>query len=135
PALDRRACPRGGMHRSYRVVDFGRTPPADVAAHVRIDADFDALSAFITDGLAYVSGDGLIRAWSSGAAAITGVPRVGAVGKSLDEIFLRMEPPLGFALVPQEATVWRKDENRRALHATLLTIEDGWLISFGRQST
>lgn len=116
-------------------MDFGRTTPADVAPHLRIDVDFDALASFISDGIAYLGGDGLVRAWSSGAAAITGIPRVEAVGSSFDHIFSRMEPPLGFALVPQQVTVWTKDENRRALHGTVLTIDDGWLVSFGRQST
>ncbi len=116
-------------------MDFGRTTPTDVIAHLRLDADFDALAKFISDGIAYLSGDGIVAAWSSGAAAITGIPRIEAVGKSLDEIFSRLEPPLGFALVPQEITVWTKDENRRALHAAVLTIDDGWLLSFGRQQT
>jgi len=31
-------------------------------------------------------------------------------------------------------TLWTKDENRRALHATVLTIEEGWLLSFGRET-
>ena len=116
-------------------MDFGRAAPTDVIAHLRIDADFDALAKFISDGIAYLTGEGIVAAWSSGAAAITGIPRVEAVGKSLDEIFARMEPPLGFAVVPQEMTVWTKDENRRALHAAVLTIDDGWLLSFGRQRT
>ncbi|HET9028598.1 MAG TPA: HAMP domain-containing sensor histidine kinase [Candidatus Aquilonibacter sp.] len=116
-------------------MDFGRTSPADVSAHLRIDCDFEALASFISDGIVYLGGDGLVRAWSSGAAAITGIPRIEAVGGSLEELFARMEPPLGFSLVPQPTTVWTKDENRRALHATIMTIEDGWLVSFGRQST
>jgi len=116
-------------------VDFGRTSPTDVAAHLRIDADFDALAKFVSDGIAYLSGEGIVAAWSSGAAAITGIPRIEAVGKSLDEIFARVEPPLGFAVVPQAITVWTNDENRRAVHAAVLTIEDGWLLSFGRQRT
>ncbi len=104
-------------------------------AHLRIDADFDALAKFISDAIAYVSGEGIVAAWSSGAAAVTGVPRIEAVGKSLDEIFSRVDPPLGFAVVPQAITVWTNDENRRAIHAAVLTIDDGWLLSFGRQQT
>ncbi len=104
-------------------------------AHLRIDADFDALAKFISDAIAYLSGDGLVVAWSSGAAAITGIPRIEAVGKSLDDIFSRVDPPLGFAIVPQEMTVWTNDENRRAIAAAVLTIDDGWLLSFGRQQT
>ncbi len=103
--------------------------------HVRIDADFDALAKFVSDGIAYLSGEGIVSAWSSGAAAVTGIPRIEAVGKSLDEIFSRVEPPLGFAVVPQEITVWTNDEHRRALHAAVLTVDDGWLLSFGRQQT
>ena len=116
-------------------MDFGRTTPTDVAAHLRIDADFDALAKFISDAIAYLSGDGIVAAWSSGAAAVTGVPRIEAVGRSLDEIFSRIDPPLGFAVVPQQMTVWTNDENRRAIHAAVLTIDDGWLLSFGRQQT
>jgi signal transduction histidine kinase len=103
--------------------------------HLRIDAEFDALAKFVTDGIAYLSGEGIVAAWSSGAAAVTGIPRIEAVGKSLEEIFVRVEPPLGFAIVPQEITVWTNDEHRRALHAAVLTIDDGWLLSFGRQVT
>lgn len=103
--------------------------------HVRVDTDFDALAKFISDGIAYLSGEGIVAAWSSGAAAVTGVPRIEAVGKSLEQIFSRIEPPLGFAIVPQEITVWTNDENRRAIAAAVLTIDDGWLLSFGRQKT
>ncbi len=116
-------------------MDFGRTAPTDVRAHLRIDADFDALAEFVSDGIAYLSGEGTVAAWSSGAAAVTGIPRVEAVGKSLDKIFSRVEPPLGFAVVPQEIAVWTDDEHRREIHAAVLTIDNGWLLSFGRQRT
>jgi signal transduction histidine kinase len=101
---------------------------------VRIDVDFDALSRMTSDGIARISAEGLVAAWSPAATAITGITRAEAVGRSLDELFSRVEPPLGFALVPEDLTLECKDENRSFLHATVLTIDDGWLLSFGRET-
>lgn len=115
-------------------MDFGRAPLKDVAAHVRVDVDFDALTRLTSDGIARISADGLICAWSPGASAITGITRAQAMGKSLDELFAKVDPPLGFALVPEDVTIRCRDENRRDLHATVLTIDDGWLLSFGRET-
>lgn len=115
-------------------MDFGRSPLKDVTTHVRIDVDFDALARMTSDGIARLSAEGLVTAWSPGATAITGITRAEALGKSLDELFARLEPPLGFALVPEDITIGRKDENRSTIHATVLTIDDGWLLSFGRET-
>jgi signal transduction histidine kinase len=101
--------------------------------HVRVDTDFDALARFVSDGLIYVTPEGLVGEWSRGAASIAGIARIDAEGKSLDELFARVEPPLGFAVVPQEMTLWSRDENRREFHVTALSIDNGWLISFGRE--
>lgn len=101
--------------------------------HLRVDLDFDALAACISDGIAYVGPDGVVSGWSASAAAITGVIRGDAIGKPLDELFDHIEPPLGFAVVPEPIVLLRRDERRRALHATVLSVDDGWLISFGRE--
>ena len=101
--------------------------------HLRVDVDFDALADCISDGIAFVNVGGLISAWSNGAAAITGIQRVDAVGKSLDELFAHIEPPLGLAVIPAPIELLRSDERRRVLHATVLSIDEGWLISFGRE--
>lgn len=101
--------------------------------HLRVDVDFDALADCISDGIAYLGAEGLIEAWSAGAAAITAIARTHALGKSLDELFARIEPPLGFAVVPEPIVLFGQDERRRVLHATVLSVDDGWLISFGRE--
>jgi signal transduction histidine kinase len=101
--------------------------------HLRVDVDFDALADCISDGIAFVGNSGRVDAWSSGAAAITGVARIDAVGNALDELFARVEPPLGLAVVPEPLELLTRDERRRVLHATVLSIDDGWLISFGRE--
>ena len=102
--------------------------------HLRVDVDFDALADCISDGIAYIGSEGLVAAWSAGATAITGIPRAEAIGKSLDELFSRIEPSLGFAVVPEPIVLFSQDERRRSLHATVLTIDEGWLISFGREA-
>lgn len=102
--------------------------------HLRVDVDFDALADCISDGIAFVGAEGLVSAWSNGAAAITGIARIDAVGKSLDELFARIEPALGLAVIPEPVELLRNDERRRLLHATMLSIDDGWLISFGREA-
>jgi len=101
--------------------------------HLRVDVDFDALAGCISDGIAFVGPEGIISAWSAGAAAITGIGRADAIGKSTDELFARVEPPLGFAALPEPIVLFGKDERRKVLHATTLSIDDGWLISFGRE--
>lgn len=101
--------------------------------HLRVDVEFDALADCISDGIAFVGGEGLVTAWSNGATAITGIARIDAVGKSLDELFTRIEPALGLAVVPEPIELQSGDERRRVLHATALSIDDGWLISFGRE--
>jgi two-component system, OmpR family, phosphate regulon sensor histidine kinase PhoR len=101
--------------------------------HLRVDVDFDALADCISDGIAFVGASGRVDAWSSGAATITGIARADAVSTLLDELFARVEPPLGLAVVPQPIELLTKDERRRVLHATVLSIDDGWLLSFGRE--
>jgi two-component system, OmpR family, phosphate regulon sensor histidine kinase PhoR len=102
--------------------------------HLRVDVDFDALADCISDGIAYVGSEGTVNAWSTGAAAITGIARVDAVGRSIDELFMRVDPPLSFAAIPEPIVLFSKDERRKGLHATTLSIDEGWLISFGRES-
>jgi two-component system, OmpR family, phosphate regulon sensor histidine kinase PhoR len=102
--------------------------------HLRVDVDFDALADCISDGIAFVGVSGLVDAWSSGAAAITSIARIDAVGKPLDQLFARVEPPLALAVVPEPIELQSRDERRRTLHATALSIDDGWLISFGREA-
>ncbi|HEV7179674.1 MAG TPA: ATP-binding protein [Candidatus Baltobacteraceae bacterium] len=100
---------------------------------LRVDVDFDALSHLICDGIAFIGGDERVVAWSETAAGITGVGAIQAVGKTLADIFADVDPPLEFAVVPQRLKLWTRDETRRSLHATVLSIEDGWLLSFGHQ--
>jgi len=103
-------------------------------SHLRVDVDFDAFARFTSDGIAHLSPEGAVVSWSPGATAVTGIARVEALGKTLDQLFARVEPPLGFALVPEDLTIWCNDENRRSIHATVLTIDEGWLLSFGREA-
>jgi two-component system, OmpR family, phosphate regulon sensor histidine kinase PhoR len=102
--------------------------------HVRIDVAFDALAQWISDGIAFVGLDGIVTAWSSGAAAITGIDTSEALGRPLDGIFARIEPQLALAVVPQTIEFWTSDERRRVRSATILSVDGGWLVSFGRES-
>jgi signal transduction histidine kinase len=101
--------------------------------HVRVDLDFDAFSRFVSDGIAYIAVDGTVAAWSHGAAAVTGIASPDAFGRSLDELFALVEPALGFSALPEPLQLCTADEHRRVLHATVLSVDDGWLISFGPQ--
>ena len=101
--------------------------------HLRADLDFDAFARFVSDGLAYVGIEGLINAWSSAAAAITGIDGADALGRSLEELFSRVDPGLGFAALPEALALWTDDEHRRLIRATVLSLDEGWLISFGPQ--
>jgi signal transduction histidine kinase len=99
--------------------------------HVRVDLDFDAFARFVSDGLAHVGLEGLVSAWSPAAGAITGIDGPDAIGRSLDELFARVEPGLGFAVVPEPIGLWTNDEHRRLIRAMTISVDDGWLISFG----
>ncbi|MDE2480676.1 MAG: HAMP domain-containing histidine kinase [bacterium] len=99
----------------------------------RVDLDFDALARLVSDAIAMLSVEGTVSAWSDAAAALTGISREAALGNALESLFARVEPPLGFALVPVAFTVWTNDERRRALEASALSVSDGWMISFGAQ--
>lgn len=101
--------------------------------HLRVDVDFDALAKCISDGIAYVGSDGLVTAWSVGAEAVTGIDHAQAIGRAFDELFARVDPPLSFAVVPESVECLSGDERRHTLHATALSIDEGWLISFGRE--
>lgn len=101
--------------------------------HVRVDLDFDAFARFVSDGLAHVGLEGLVSAWSSAAAAITGIEGPDAIGHSLEELFGRVNPGLGFAVVPEPLELWTNDEHRRVIRATTISVDDGWLVSFGPQ--
>ncbi len=100
---------------------------------LRVDIGFDALAHLISDGIVFVGLDERVVAWSDAAASITGIGAIQAIGRTLDELFAHLEPALQFAAVPQPAKLWTRDENRRGLHATILSVEDGWVLSFGRQ--
>jgi signal transduction histidine kinase len=98
--------------------------------HVRVDVDFDAL-ARLSSGAVYLSAQGCVIGWSEEAATLTGISRADALGRSADELFSRIDPPLGFAPVPEDVIAWSNDERRRPFHARVLSLEDGWLLSFG----
>ncbi len=102
--------------------------------HVRVDVAFDALAQWISDGIAFVGFDEVVTAWSSGAAAITGIDEASALGNPIGQIFSRVDPPLALAVVPQRIELSISDERRRTIHATLLSVDGGWLISFGREA-
>ena len=101
--------------------------------YLRVDVDFDALEHLISDAIGVLSPEGTVTAWSAAAASLTGIARADAVGRSLEELFARVDPPLGFAAVPMPVTMWTNDERRRALHANVLSLDAGWFISFGMQ--
>jgi signal transduction histidine kinase len=103
--------------------------------HVRLDVDFGALARLVTDGLAHVRSDGTVAGWSDAAAAVTGISAESAMGRDVRELFACVDPPLSFAAVPQALSFFSNDEHRRALHATAFSLDDGWLVSFGRAQT
>lgn len=99
--------------------------------HLRVDLDFDAFAHFVSDGLAYVGIEGLVQAWSVRAATITGIDGPDAIGRSLEDLFARVDPGLGFAAVPEPLELWTNDEHRRLIRAMAMSVDEGWLISFG----
>lgn len=101
--------------------------------YLRVDVDFDALEHLISDAIGVLSAEGTVTAWSAAAASLTGITREDAVGRSLDELFARVDPPLGFAAVPMPVTLLTNDERRRAIHGNALSLDEGWFVSFGAQ--
>ncbi len=100
---------------------------------MRVDVDFDALAHLLHDGIAFVGADERISAWSERAATVTGIGGLQALGKTLAELFARVDPSLEFAVVPLRLKLWTRDEARRCLHVTVLSVEGGWILSFGTQ--
>lgn len=98
---------------------------------LRVDVDFDALAKLVCDGIVYVGADERVIAWSDSAASVTGIGALQAIEKTFTALFSKVEPSLEFAVVPQRLKLWTLDENRRCLHATALSVDDGWLLSFG----
>lgn len=102
--------------------------------HLRVDVGFDALAACVSEGIAFVDADGVVAAWSATAASITDIAGEAAVGTPLDRLFARVQPQLEFAAVPEAIDLVTNDEHRRVLHANVLSVDDGWLLSFGRET-
>ncbi len=100
---------------------------------LRVDVDFDALERCISDAIVTLTPEGRVSAWSAAAADVTGIARADALERTLDELFAHVDPPLGFAVVPSVLRCWTNDERRRTLHATVLSVDGGWLLSFGAQ--
>lgn len=100
---------------------------------LRIDLAFDALAQVVEDAIAYIDAEERIVAWSDRAANVTGIGSLQSLGKRLEELFLKVDPRIEFAVVPQRVKLWTRDEKRRSLHATVLSVGEGWLLSFGRQ--
>jgi len=55
-------------------MDFGRTPPANLAEKRPGSIPLDALLALTRDGVAYVGSDAHVLAWNAAAAELTGLP-------------------------------------------------------------
>ncbi|MDP9110339.1 MAG: HAMP domain-containing histidine kinase [Candidatus Eremiobacteraeota bacterium] len=100
---------------------------------LRVDLDFDALAALVQDAIAYIDSEARIVAWTDRCANVTGISSTQCLGKRLDELFLKVDPSLEFAVLPQTLKLWTRDESRRSLSVTVLSISDGWLLSFGRE--
>jgi signal transduction histidine kinase len=100
---------------------------------VRVDVDFDALARFVSDGIAYALPDGTVGGWSEAAGTVTGIAAANAIGRELAVLFSQIDPPLEFAALPMQVTFWTSDERRRPVHATAFSLDEGWLISFGRE--
>lgn len=100
---------------------------------LRLDLDFNSLAQLVHDGIAFLDSEGRVAAWSERAASVTGIRAGDCVGRRLDELFFDVDPALQFAVVPQSMKLWVRDDRRRSLSATVLSIGDGWLLSFGHE--
>ena len=100
----------------------------------RLEVSFDALAQFTADGFAFVDRDGTIAAWSDAAGCVTEVSRADAVGTRLatifrnaDDVFRREDR------IPCAVRLTFADDAERALRASVLPLDGGWLLSFGPQ--
>jgi signal transduction histidine kinase len=96
--------------------------------------NFEALADAVSDGLALIDAAGIVATWSLRAESVTGIRRDAAIGAPLESLFARVQPPLGFSLAPEPVDLIMSDAQRRVLHATALSLDAGWLLSFGREA-
>ncbi|MDQ2866365.1 MAG: HAMP domain-containing histidine kinase [Candidatus Eremiobacteraeota bacterium] len=97
----------------------------------RIELEFDCLANFVHDALAYIDDDGCVEAWSAHCESVTGIASQECLGRQLDEVFLKVEPPLERSAQRAAVKLWARDETRRSLNAAALSLGGGWLLSFG----
>jgi len=120
-------------------VDFGRTPPANVAERRPNAVPLDALLALSNDGFLFVRSDADVASWSEGAASLSGIPEEAALGADVRRLFVHGEK---IVAVPFDASVHEVRvgvENKAgvqwlrlaAIGVDVDTLTHGWLCSFG----
>ncbi|HUZ50503.1 MAG TPA: HAMP domain-containing sensor histidine kinase [Candidatus Dormibacteraeota bacterium] len=114
-------------------MDFGRTTPTHVASSQRIDIPFDALVRLSTDGLALVSHDGLVLAWSDVASAITTIVSEAAIGASFSALFNNTQALIGLDGTSAHVTLVPVSQPALEIRALAVATGEGHLVSFGPQ--
>lgn len=100
----------------------------------RVDVPLDVLAAVSAEGLAYAGRDCRIALWNTVAAEITGIPAAKAVGYEMTQLFV--DTHALEQLAPAQSAhvkLLARGSSARVLHATVLRLEGGWLLSFGQQ--
>lgn len=100
---------------------------------LRVEIDFDSLTGLVSDAIAYIDGNERVVAWSERCTNVTGIASAQCLGKRLEELFLKVDPALEVAIVPCALKFLTRDESRRSISATILSVGEGWLLSFGRE--
>jgi len=120
-------------------VDFGRTPPANVAERRPNAVPLDALLALSNDGFLFVRSDAHVASWSEGATSLSGVPEHAAMGADVRRLFVQGEKIVS---VPFDGSVHEVRigvENKAGVQWLRLAAigvdvdahTHGWLCSFG----
>lgn len=120
-------------------MDFGRTPPTNVAERRPNAVPLDALLSLSNDGFLFIRSDAHIVSWSEGASSLSGVPADAAIGADVRQLFVHGEK---IVAIPFDATVHEVRigvENKAgiqwlriaAIGVDVDTHTHGWLCSFG----
>lgn len=119
-------------------MDFGRTPPANVAERRPNAVPLDALLALSNDGFLFVRSDAQVASWSEGASSLSGVSEDAALGADVRRLFVHGDR---IVAVPFDGAVHEVRigvENRAGiawLRLAAVGLDDshthGWLCSFG----
>ena len=120
-------------------MDFGRTPPTNVAERHPTAVPLDALLSLSNDGFIFVRSDAQVASWSDGASSVSGISPREATGADVRRLFVQGDK---IVAVPFDGNVHEVRvgvENKAGVQWLRLAAvgvdvdakTHGWLCSFG----